>query len=137
MNCVSWQDQRHICNNARVTPIALSRRAVHLSPRCITYTHHVHKLAICANRAHRAPQTMQSSAVMSIKTPHTLSNIANPSAASYLALILHIDTARHHRKPPCRTTAPRRSSHIRSNRRQILQSHHHTARKRQREVPSR
>ena len=93
MNCVSWQDPRHICNNARVTTIALSRRAVHLSPRCITYAHHVHKLAIFANRAHRAPQTMQSSAVMSINTPHTLSNVANPSAASYLAPILHIDSA--------------------------------------------
>ena len=46
-----------------------------------------------ANRAHLAPQTMQSSAVMSIKTPHALSNIANPSAASYLAPILHIDSA--------------------------------------------
>ena len=55
---------------------------------------------------------MQSSAVMSIKTPHALSNIANPSAASYLAPILHIDTARHHRKPPRRTTAPRRSSGV-------------------------
>ena len=42
---------------------------------------------------------MQSSAVMSIKTPHTLSNVANPSAASYLAPILHIDTARHIANP--------------------------------------
>ena len=75
--------QRQGNNNRPVTPSSASLSQMH------TYMHIMCTNLQYAKRALQAPQTMQ----LSIKTLHTLSNIANPSAASYLAPILHIDSA--------------------------------------------
>ena len=93
MNCVSWQDPRHICNNARVTTIALSRRAVHLSPRCI------HICTSCAQTCNICKASSSSSTNNAIQRSDVNQNAPRvvqhcKSIGGFISRpILHIDSA--------------------------------------------